>query len=457
MNYKEIAKKILDDLGGQENINELSHCMTRLRLKVKDISKVNKDSISKIEGVITVVESMGQLQIVIGNKVTKVYEELSKLVTNINVEKSSQENTANGIFNKVLTTIAGIFTPTIPAIAGSGMIKGILSVLAMFYSSKYNIDIKTNQTYIIFNSMADAIFYFMPIILGYTSAKVFKANKIISMIIGATLCYPAFTGLMTGDASVGFFGLPITKAVYTSSVIPIILTIWALSYVQRFLEKYIPEVIKIIMVPTLSLIIMLPATLFLFGPIGIYIGNAINYSYNFIYQLSPALCGAFIGGLWCVLVIFGAHRALLPIGINDVAQTGMQNLLAFAGAANFSQAGAALGVFFKTKNDNLKTISLSASVTALFGITEPAIYGANLRLKKPMICAVICGAIGGGVMGFGGAFGNAFANQGVLTIPVYASVGAKGFISYLIGCAIAFFGSAILTYIIGFEDIKEEI
>ena len=209
------------------------------------------------------------------------------------------------------------------------------------------------------------------------------------------------------------------------------------------------------MVPTLSLLIMLPATLFIFGPIGIYLGNAINFSYKYIYGLSPVLCGAFIGGLWCVLVIFGAHRALLPIGINDVATTGRQNLLAFAGAANFSQAGAALGVFFKTKNKNLKTIAMSASITALFGITEPAIYGTNLRLKKPMILAVICGSVGGGIMGLGGAYGNAFANQGILTIPVYAEAGTMGFLSYLAGCAIAFVGSAILTYIVGFDDIKE--
>lgn len=461
MNYKEIAKDILLNLGKEDNINELTHCMTRLRLKIKDMSKVNKDNLSKIEGVITVVESMGQLQIVIGNKVTKVYDELIKLTPTLsNRGQNNNDNISNNIskkeniFNLILTNIAGIFTPIIPAIAGSGMIKGVLSVLAMYYLNKHNIDIKTTQSYIIFNSMADAIFYFMPIMLGYTSAKVFKANKIISMVIGATLCYPAFTALMTGEEAVKFLGLSVTKASYTSSVIPIILAIWALSYLERFLEKYIPEVIKILMVPMLSLVIMLPATLFLFGPIGIYIGNTINFAYKYVYELSPALCGAFIGGLWCVLVIFGAHRALLPIGINDVAQTGRQNLLAFAGAANFSQAGAALGVFFKTKNADLKTISLSASVTALFGITEPAIYGANLRLKKPMICAVICGAIGGGVMGFGGAFGNAFANQGILTIPVYAEAGTTGFLSYLAGCAIAFFGSAILTYIIGFEDIE---
>lgn len=456
MDYKKISKEILSALGDKENIKELSHCMTRIRVKLNDSSIADKDKISSIEGVITVVENMGQIQIVIGNKVTKVYDELIKLVPEIeNITSNNENKEKQSIGNSILSAVAGIFTPTIPAIAGSGMIKGILSVLAMYYMNKHGINIKESQSYIILNALSDAIFFFMPIILGYTAAKVFKANEIIAMIIGATLCYPAFTALMTGDAAVSFLGLPVTKATYTSSVIPIIIAVWVLSYVQRFLEKYIPEVIRIIMVPTLALLIMLPATLFLFGPIGIYLGDAINFSYKFIYELSPALCGAFIGGLWCVLVIFGAHRALLPIGINDVAATGRQNLLAFAGAANFSQAGSALGVFFKTKNKQLKTIAMSASVTALFGITEPAIYGVNLRLKKPMILAVICGAIGGGVMGLGGAYGNAFANQGVLTIPVYAEAGTMAFLSYLGGCAIAFFGSAILTYLVGFEDIKE--
>ena len=456
MDYKKTAEEILSGLGGKNNINDLSHCMTRIRVKLNDTSIADKEKISSAEGVITVVEKMGQFQVVIGNKVTKVYDEFIKLVPEKDISSSTIETKKKqSTINKILTAVAGIFTPTIPAIAGSGMIKGILSVLAMFYMNKYGINIKESQSYIILNALSDAIFFFMPIILGYTAAKVFKANEIIAMVIGATLCYPAFTALMIGDAAVSFLGLPVTKATYTSSVIPIIIAVWVLSYVQRFLEKYIPEVIRIIMVPTLSLLVMLPATLFIFGPIGIYLGNTINFSYKYIYGLSPVLCGAFIGGLWCVLVIFGAHRALLPIGINDVATTGRQNLLAFAGAANFSQAGAALGVFFKTKNKNLKTIAMSASVTALFGITEPAIYGTNLRLKKPMILAVICGAIGGGVMGLGGAYGNAFANQGILTLPVYAEAGTMAFLSYLGGCAIAFFGSAILTYIVGFDDIKD--
>ena len=457
MNYKKISEDILENLGGKDNIKELSHCMTRLRLEIHDLSKVDSDKISSIEGVITVVQSMGQTQIVIGNKVTKVYDEMIKLVPEFEIPNTNSETIEKqSVGNTILTAIAGIFTPTIPAIAGSGMIKGVLSVLAMFYLNKYGINIKESQSYIILNALADAVFYFMPIILGYTAAKVFKTSEIIAMIIGGTLCYPAFTVLMTGDAAVSFLGLSVTKATYTSSVIPIIIAVWALSYVERFLKKYIPEVLKIIMIPTFALIIMLPATILLFGPIGIYLGNIISFTYKYIYELSPTLCGAFVGGLWCVLVVFGAHRALVPIGINDVATTGRQNLLAFAGAANFSQAGAALGVFFKTKNKQLKTIAMSASITALFGITEPAIYGVNLRLKKPMVLAVICGAIGGGVMGFGGAYGNAFANQGILTIPVYAEIGTRGFLSYLIGCTIAFFGSAILTYILGFEDIKED-
>ena len=252
------------------------------------------------------------------------------------------------------------------------------------------------------------------------------------------------------------FGIGITQANYVSSVVPIIIAVFVLAYVEGFVKKIMPEVLKVIMVPTLSLLVMVPATLMIFGPIGIYFGNVVNWAYYYIMGLSPILLGAFIGGIWCVLVIFGAHRAIIPIGINDVAKTGRQNLLAFAGAANFSQAGAALGVFLKTKNKNLKTVAASATVTALFGITEPAIYGANLRLKKPMIYAVISGALGGALMGWGGSYGNAFANQGVLTIPVYAEAGTKAFVCYLLGCLIAFGGACIMTVVLGFKDLPEE-
>ncbi|MCX0290684.1 beta-glucoside-specific PTS transporter subunit IIABC [Lactobacillus kullabergensis] len=455
MDNHKIAQQIIDGVGGKENVSGLTHCFTRLRFVLKDESKASKDKVSSIEGVIQVVEASGQFQVVLGNKVEAIYDEIMPLLENPATEDDEHDKKV-GIGTKILNVVTAIFTPTIPAIAASGMLKGILAVAALIGLNVYHVDIKTFNTYIILNAASDALFYFMPVILARSAAKVFKTNEYIAMTLGATLCYPTLVELMTGNKAVTLFGIGITKANYVSSVVPIIIAVFVLAYVEKFVKKIMPDVLKIIMVPTLSLLIMVPATLMIFGPIGIYIGNAVNWAYHYIMNLSPILLGAFVGGIWCVLVIFGAHRAIIPIGINDVAKTGRQNLLAFAGAANFSQAGAALGVFFKTKNKNLKTVAASATVTALFGITEPAIYGANLRLKKPMVYAVISGALGGALMGWGGSYGNAFANQGVLTIPVYASAGTKAFICYILGCLIAFGGACILTVILGFNDLPSD-
>ena len=455
MDNHKITLQILDGVGGKENVSGLTHCFTRLRFVLKDESKASTDKVSSIEGVIQVVEASGQFQVVLGNKVEAIYDEIMPLLGTIETENDEQDKKV-GIGTKILNVVTAIFTPTIPAIAASGMLKGILAVAALIGLNVYHVDIKTFNTYIILNAASDALFYFMPVILARSAAKVFKTNEYIAMTLGATLCYPTLVELMTGNKAVTLFGVGITKANYVSSVVPIIIAVFVLAYVEKFVKKIMPDVLKIIMVPTLSLLIMVPATLMIFGPIGIYIGNAVNWAYHYIMNLSPILLGAFVGGIWCVLVIFGAHRAIIPIGINDVAKTGRQNLLAFAGAANFSQAGAALGVFLKTKNKNLKTVAASATVTALFGITEPAIYGANLRLKKPMVYAVISGALGGALMGWGGSYGNAFANQGVLTIPVYASAGTKAFVCYILGCLIAFGGACILTVILGFNDLPSD-
>lgn len=452
MDYQAIAKEILKDVGGKDNIVDVTHCYTRLRFVLKDTKQANKEALLQTEGVISVVESGGQYQVVLGNKVAHVYNALEPLLAQQLTTKTSTEE-KNSLGNRILNTVAAIFTPVVPAIAASGMLKGILAIAVMVANNFYQVDLKPLNTYIILSAASDALFYFMPVILGYSAAKVFKTNEYIAMVIGATLCYPTIVSLMTEESAVTLFGLHVTKANYVSTVIPIILAIFILAYVQRFLEKVIPEVLKIIMVPTLSLLLMIPATLLLFGPIGIYLGDGVNWLYYYIMNLSPISLGGFIGGIWCVLVIFGAHRGLVPIGINDVARTGRQNLLAFAGAANFSQAGAAFGVFVRTKNKDLKAVAASATVTALFGITEPAIYGANLRLKKPMIYAVASGAAGGALMGWGGSYGTAFANQGLLTIPVYAEAGTKAFICYLLGCGIAFFGAFLLTIFLGFNDL----
>lgn len=452
MDYQAIAKEILKDVGGKDNIVDVTHCYTRLRFILKDTKQANKEALLQTEGVISVVESGGQYQVVLGNKVAHVYNALEPLLAQQLTTKTSTKE-KNSLGNRILNTVAAIFTPVVPAIAASGMLKGILAIAVMVANNFYQVDLKPLNTYIILSAASDALFYFMPVILGYSAAKVFKTNEYIAMVIGATLCYPTIVSLMTEKSAVTLFGLHVTKANYVSTVIPIILAIFMLAYVQRFLEKVIPEVLKIIMVPTLSLLLMIPATLLLFGPIGIYLGDGVNWLYYYIMNLSPILLGGFIGGIWCVLVIFGVHRGLVPIGINDVARTGRQNLLAFAGAANFSQAGAAFGVFVRTKNKDLKAVAASATVTALFGITEPAIYGANLRLKKPMIYAVASGAAGGALMGWGGSYGTAFANQGLLTIPVYAEAGTKAFICYLLGCGIAFFGAFLLTIFLGFNDL----
>ncbi|MFB0763400.1 beta-glucoside-specific PTS transporter subunit IIABC [Enterococcus faecalis] len=452
MDYQAIAKEILKDVGGKDNIVDVTHCYTRLRFVLKDTKQANKEALLQTEGVISVVESGGQYQVVLGNKVAHVYNALEPLLAQQLTTKTSTKE-KNSLGNRILNTVAAIFTPVVPAIAASGMLKGILAIAVMVANNFYQVDLKPLNTYIILSAASDALFYFMPVILGYSAAKVFKTNEYIAMVIGATLCYPTIVSLMTEESAVTLFGLHVTKANYVSTVIPIILAIFILAYVQRFLEKVIPEVLKIIMVPTLSLLLMIPATLLLFGPIGIYLGDGVNWLYYYIMNLSPILLGGFIGGIWCVLVIFGAHRGLVPIGINDVARTGRQNLLAFAGAANFSQAGAAFGVFVRTKNKDLKAVAASATVTALFGITEPAIYGANLRLKKPMIYAVASGAAGGALMGWGGSYGTAFANQGLLTIPIYAEAGTKAFICYLLGCGIAFFGAFLLTIFLGFNDL----
>ena len=453
MDYNRIAKDILDNVGGSSNVKDLTHCFTRLRFVLKDSKKANKEIIEHLEGVISVVESGGQFQVVLGAKVTKVFDAMTPMVS---IEEGSSDNSAQpkgNIWNRLLIAVSNMFTPMVPAIAASGLMKGFLTIAKIIIANNGG-DITTNQTYILLLGATDAIFYFMPLILAYSCAKVFKANEFIAMALGGTMCYPAIVALMTGESAVSMFGIEITKANYASSVIPIIIGVFILSYIQRFLEKVIPEVLKIILVPGISLFVMVPATFMVFGPIGIYIGNAINFLYTGMMDISPILCGAFIGGMWCVFVVFGAHRALLPIGINDVAQYGHQNLLAFAGAANFSQGGAALGVMLKSKDKNLKTVAASSSISAvLCGITEPAIYGCNLRLKRPMVCAIICGAIGGAIMGAGGVYGDAFANNGVMTLATYAAFGLTKFLFYLVGIGVAFFGAAILTYLVGFEDV----
>ena len=469
------AREILEAVGGKENVRDVTNCFTRLRFELRDESKANKEKVSHIEGVIQVTEAMGQFQVVMGAKVSKVFEAMVPLLdssTTHGTEGESADAPAvtdnRGWGDRILSTVAKMFTPLIPAIAAAGLIKGILTAVSLIFKQQ-GVDITTNDTYVLLYAASQVIFYFMPIFLGYTAAKALKCNEIIAMVLGAFLCYPQVDKLIqdVGTATT-IYGIPVIKAAwtigestkvfsYTESVIPILLAVLVLYFLERGLRKAVPEILQIVLVPGLSILIMLPLTLSLLGPVGIVVGNVIQAVYYALMNFNSTLGGAVVGGLWGVLVIFGAHRALLPVGLNDVATTGKQNLLAFAGAANFAQGGAALGVWIKTKSEEMKGISMAAMISAvLVGITEPAIYGCNLRFKRPMVCAIIAGAVGGAIMGFGNVFGDAFANNGVLTIFTYASFGITQFVFYLVGCAIAFFGAAALTAIVGFEEITDE-
>lgn len=463
MDYKTVAANILKNVGGAENVTDLTHCFTRLRFVLKNEELANKAVIEKLEGVIQVVVAGGQFQVVIGTKVNKVYDEILPMV-NLSGEKVEAEK--GSIWNSILQGISKIFTPLVPAIAASGLIKGLLAI-----ASRMGWVADTNSTYILLNTASNVIFYFMPVFLAYTTAKTMKCNKINAMVLGAFLCHPVIDALIQDVSNPStIFGLPVIKKAFTigesvkvfsyvESVIPIILTVIALSYLEKLLKKIIPDMLEIVLVPGLSLIIMLPVMLVVLGPVGIYVGYAIQWLYQTLYSFSPILGGTIVGGLWGVCVIFGAHRALLPIGLNDVALTGTNTLMCFAGSSNFAQAGAALGIALKTKNKDMKQVAVAATIPAfLVGITEPAIYGCNLRLKKPMVCAVIAGAVGGAIMGIGHAVNTGFANNGILTIMTYYGEGTlfSQFIAYLIGIVVAFVGAAALTYIVGFEDLSND-
>ena len=474
MNYKNVAQSILDNVGGPDNVKDATHCFTRLRLVLRNDDLADKAAVERLEGVIQVVESGGQFQIVLGGKVNKVYDEFLQLVNVEGGEETGIEGDKGSAGSNVLQIISKIFTPVVPAIAAAGLIKGLLTA-----ASRLGWVDASSSTYVILFAASNVIFYFMPVFLAYTTAKALKCSEIMAMVLGAFLCYPQIDALIqdVGTKST-IFGLPVVKTAftigestkvfsYTESVIPIILSVIVLSYLEKLLKKIIPEILQIILVPGLSLIIMLPVMLTVVGPIGAYIGYGMQWLYSTVMGISPLLGGAVVGGLWGVFVIFGAHRALLPIGLNDVSVTsaihncgaGHNTLMCYAGSANFAQAGAALGVMLKTKSKELKQVAGAATISAfLVGITEPAIYGCNLRLKKPMICAVIAGAIGGAIMGIGGASNHGFANNGILTIATYyCSDNTLGmFLAYVIGIAVAFFGAAILTFIVGFTDDTDE-
>lgn len=448
MNYNEVGKQIIQHLGGEGNVASIAHCYTRLRLTLKDESKANIKEIDKIEGVLKTVKSVGQFQIVLGNNVTKVYEAILADTSLENSVSSEQKEEKKSIFSKVIDTIAGIFTPCIGIMAACGMIAGIMVIF-----TKMGLLTAESGTYQVYNVIANTATYFLPIVLAISASKKFKTNTMVSVIIAASLIHPDMVKFLATEGPINFMGIKIFSITYASSVFPIILSLWILSYLEKLLNKIVPEIVKIVFVPLISLGVMVPFTLLVFGPIGNMLSLGLSNVYTAITGMSPVLAGGFLGGLWGIFVMFGIHRTLIPIGISDMMATGSTSLFAFTGMTAFAQAGAALGVAIRTKDKAMKTAATSGTITGLLGISEPAIYGVNLKYKKPMIYGIIGGTLGGMIAGFGGAKAYAPGMASLITLPIFIG---NGFMYFLIGIGVAFVSACLLTVVLGFKEDRNQ-
>ena len=359
-----------------------------------------------------------------------------------------QENILKRSANAVIDLLSSFFLPIINLLVSVGILKGALTLLQV--SGVVDAD---TTTYAILNGMADALFYFIPIFLAFTASKRFGVDTVTGMLIGCIILYPSITEIMAGSEPVYLFGLELQKSTYSSSVIPILLAIYTASWVQKACYNVIPETFRGMFTPPITIVIVIPLTLGVFGPLGTLVGGWLATGYEFVYGLSPLVAGILIGAFQPFLVILGLHWALFTIAMNNVAVYGFDTIMALFGGAIFAQGGAALAVALKTKNKKFRSQAISASLTTLLGITEPAMYGVNLRLKKPMVCACVAGGLGSAVAGFFGCAGTAFALPALTTLPVFMS---RAFIPFCISLAVAFGLAFIFTLMVPFSDLTEE-
>lgn len=450
MSNQDLSKQIIQFVGGESNVVSLVHCATRLRFKLKDRSKANKEALEKTPGVITVVESAGQFQVVIGNNVDQVYAKIMKETSLESAENNHQdkESSGGGILSKAIDLISGIFSPLLGTFAGAGVLKGLL---ALFGALGW-LD-TTTGTYMILNAAGDSIFYFLPLFLAFTAARKFQTNPFVAVSVAGALIYPAILDAFNGGVEITFIGIPVVLMNYTSSVIPILLAVWVQSLLEKGLRSIIHESVRNIFVPLLLLVIVVPLTFLAFGPLGTMISNGLASGYTWIFDLSPLVAGVIAGAFWQVFVIFGVHWGFVPIMLNNLTTVGSDTMMPMLAAAVLAQAGAGLGVFLKTRNKDLKTLAGSSTLAGIFGITEPVIYGVTLKLKRPFIYACISGGIGGAIIGFGGGKGYEFAMPGLLAIPSYIG---DGFTMTLIGIAVAFLLAFLLVLVLGYPNSADD-
>ena len=454
--YQSLAQEIVNNVGGKENINSLTHCITRLRFKLKDESKANDDILKNMDGVVTVMKSGGQYQVVIGNHVPLVYADVVEL-TGVGEAAESSEGEKMSIFDRFIDIISGCFQPFLGVLAAAGMIKGLNALLVFLGTTiggfNYPMD---GGNYIMLNAIGDSVFNFLPIIIGYTSAKKFKLNPMVGLTIGFALCYPtiqlnAFAAaepigqLFGTDYFFKFLGIPVLANNYLSTVIPVIAVVALAAQIQKVAKKLVPEMLANFFVPFFVLLIALPIGFIVIGPIISVLTSLLSAGFMGLNSFSPILFGAVVGFLWQVLVIFGLHWSLIPLVMINLAELGFDNVLSAMFGASFAQIAVVFAIYLKTKDMKLKGLCIPAIISGFCGVTEPAIYGITLPRKKPFIFSLIGGGISGAFIGLVNVKTYMMGGLGIFGVVNFinpetgdASGMMNSFIAILIAAAIGF-------------------
>ena len=455
--FKDLSATILELVGGKDNVSFATHCATRLRLNLKDESLVKLDKLKATEGVLGVAEANGQFQIIIGPEVSQLYTEMSKVLGESD-GKGTPKNDNQKWYNKLIETLTGIFTPILPALTASGMIKAVLAILVAF-----KLVDKNAMTYQVLNFLGDATFYFLPVLLASSAATKLGCNKYLAMMLGGILIHPNFVALVSAAkadpaAAVSIFGLPIYNATYSSTVVPIILGVWLMSVVEPFANKISPKPIKFFTAPLITMFVVGIATLCVLGPVGYIIGNFLGTIVKKLSDIAPWLVPTVIGAVLPFLVMTGTHHAITPIGINNRMTTGFDATI-YPGqlASNVAQGGAALGSALKSKQRDFKSMASATGITAVCGITEPVLFGVTMHNRTNMIASMIGGAVGVFFMGLLGVKNFSGGSPGLLTLPSYIGLDAPMSNFYLAcaGAAIAFVVGFVVSYILYKDPVEK--
>ena len=450
--YSKSAEKLVQAMGGKDNITRVFHCMTRLRFYVKDKNKIDEAEIKKLSEISGVNWHQDQFQVIAGNEVNEMYAELVKMgVPNDDADSSAKSTEKKGIGSAIIDSVTGCMTPMIPALTAAGMIKVVLTLLTTF-----NLVSDTSSTYQVISFIGDAAFYFMPFLIAANAAKVFNVNQSLALIIAGVFLHPNFTAMIESGDPITFFSIPVTPTTYSYSVIPVILMVWIMSYIVKLVDRITPRIVKLILHPTLVILISAPIAIIVVGPLGGIIGDGLAVAIDFLSTKLGFIIVGILSAAFPFIVMTGMHHALTPIGLNAVATGGDTLIFVSQVCSNVAQGGASLAVAVRSKDKNMKQLASASGISALMGITEPALYGVTLKLKRPVVAAAIAAGIGGIV---GGLLQVTLyiAQNCILAIPAF--IGEKGMTNFIYGLimiVVSFAGAFILTMILGFKDETEE-